>query len=84
MFSRTDIMIKTTGCLLTVFILVCTAACHAQDPVIIASNDYEPYTSSENNGSGVILDIVKQVFDEIHLKMVFKFYPWKRCEANTD
>lgn len=66
--------------LLTVYMLICAAFCYAEEPVIIVSNDYEPYSSSKNNGSGVILDIVKQAFDEVHLKVEYEFYPWKRCE----
>ncbi len=74
---------KTGRWLLAVFMLACVTFCHAGEPVIIVSDDYEPYTSSKNSGSGVILDIVKQVFDESHIETVFKFYPWKRCEANV-
>lgn len=54
--------------------------CQAQEKVIIASNDYEPYTSSRQNGSGVILDIVREAFEEAGIEVVYKFYPWMRCE----
>lgn len=74
---------KTGGWLLIVVMLACAVFCHAGEPIIIVSDDYQPYTSSKNGGSGVILDIVKQVFDEIHIETVFKFYPWKRCEAHV-
>ncbi len=52
--------------------------CHAQDKVIIASDDYEPYTSSKRNGSGAILDIVRMAFKEEGIEVVYKFY---RLEA---
>ncbi len=70
--------------LLTVGLLFCTLFSYSEDSIVIVSNDYEPYTSSENGGSGVMLDIIQQAFNEVDLKVTFKFYPWKRCLQEVD
>ncbi len=49
--------------------------------MLIVSSDYEPYTSSRNNGSGVVLELIKQAFAEMHRDVTFQFYPWVRCET---
>lgn len=61
-------------------ILCCVSLCLASEPVLIVSSDYEPYTSSHDNGSGVVLEVLKQAFAEMHRDVVFQFYPWARCE----
>lgn len=69
------------NCFITIcFLLSISTPCFTQEKVIIASNDYEPYTSSERNGSGFILDVVKEAFKEVGVNVVYEFYPWKRCE----
>lgn len=52
----------------------------AQETILIMSDDYEPYTSSKKNGSGVILDIVRKAFATHDIIVKYKFAPWKRCE----
>ncbi len=56
----------------------------AQDSILIMSDDYEPYTSSQKQGSGVILDIVRQAFATNDILVKYKFAPWKRCEKMVE
>lgn len=73
-----------TGYLIVVCLLVFSTICYAKEPIIIVSDDYEPYTSSKNKGSGVILDVVRQAFDKVQIEVVFEFYPWNRCERMVE
>ena len=50
------------------------------DSVLIVSNDYEPFTSTAQEGSGFILDVTRQAFDAVDVEVQYEFYPWKRCE----
>lgn len=56
----------------------------AQESILIMSDDYEPYTSSQRQGSGVILDIVRQAFAAKNILVKYKFAPWKRCEKMVE
>jgi len=68
-------------CLCALALLVCTLnLCMAEESVLIVSSDYEPYTSSRDNGSGAVLDLIRQAFAEMHRDVIFQFYPWARCE----
>lgn len=60
------------------------ASSYAGNSIIIASNDYEPYTSSKNGGEGVLLNIIEQAFKEVDLEVSFRFFPWKRCQDEVD
>lgn len=60
-----------------------TSFLYAKEPIIIVSNDYAPYTSSSKDNSGVILDIIKVIFEEMNLDLKVQFYPWKRAEKNV-
>ncbi|MBL4796079.1 MAG: transporter substrate-binding domain-containing protein [Oleispira sp.] len=71
-------------CLLAVSILFCTVLSYSENSIVIVTNDYEPYTSSKNGGSGVMLEIIQQAFNEVDLKVTFKFYPWKRGQRELD
>ncbi len=61
-------------------LIILTTYCCAGEKVTITTNDYAPYTSTKNNGSGFILDIVRKTFKEVGVEVVYEFYPWKRCE----
>lgn len=63
-----------------ILIFIISVSSKAQEPVIIMSGDYIPYTSSKNKGSGVVLDIVKQSLYTQGVVVEFRFAPWKRCE----
>jgi polar amino acid transport system substrate-binding protein len=77
-------MKKIFGILLIASILCCSALSYSDDSIVIVTNDYGPYTSIKNNGSGFILEIIKEAFNEVNLKVTFKFYPWKRCLKEVD
>ncbi len=55
-----------------------------QEAVLIVSSDYEPYTSSEGNGSGVVLEVIEQAFAATDVEVRFDFFPWKRCELYVE
>jgi polar amino acid transport system substrate-binding protein len=74
-------MKKILQSLLIMMSLFVTSAWSSEhDPVIITSNDYGSFTSSKNQGSGAVLDIVREAFAEVDREVIFKFYPWKRVE----
>jgi polar amino acid transport system substrate-binding protein len=70
--------------LFSLSLLFCSVFAYTEDSIVIVSNDYEPYTSTKNGGSGVILDIIRQAFNEVDLNVTYKFYPWKRCLVEVD
>lgn len=53
----------------------------SEGPVLIVSSDYAPYTLSDQNGSGVVLDVVRQAFAAVDIEVTFEFYPWARGES---
>ena len=59
-----------------------TIPLHAQNTVEIITNDYIPFTSSENTGTGVILDIIRISFAINNIQVKYIFAPWRRCEEN--
>lgn len=64
--------------------IFCFSVVQAQESILIMSDDYEPYTSSQKQGSGVILDIVRQAFATKDILVKYKFAPWKRCEKMVE
>ncbi|MCP3926576.1 MAG: amino acid ABC transporter substrate-binding protein [Desulfobacterales bacterium] len=66
--------------LLICFLLSFITTGYATEKVVITSNNYEPYTSSKKNGSGFVLDVVREAFKEVGVEVIYEFYPWKRCE----
>ncbi|NQY92854.1 MAG: hypothetical protein HRT43_01700, partial [Campylobacteraceae bacterium] len=56
---------------------------YSSETITIATNNYEPYTAPTKKSSGVILDIIKEVFQEINIDLKFVVYPWKRAELNV-
>ena len=67
-----------------ILVIFSFSAVQAQEHILIMSDDYEPYTSSEKQGSGVILDIVRQAFATKDILVKYKFAPWKRCEKMVE
>lgn len=68
---------------LLLFVLFCYGTINAMDTVVIATDDYDPYTLYRDNGSGVILDIIREAFAKVEVEVQFRFMPWKRCEMNV-
>jgi polar amino acid transport system substrate-binding protein len=66
--------------LLCVVMICCVTLVQAQESVLILSDDYDPYTSSHQQGSGVMLDLVRQAFAAKGIEVTYEFAPWKRCE----
>ncbi len=74
-------MKKTLQTLIILMSLLATSAWSLDhEPVVITSNDYGSFTSSQNQGSGALLDIVREAFAQVDREVIFKFYPWKRVE----
>jgi polar amino acid transport system substrate-binding protein len=70
--------------LFSLSLLFCSVFAYTENPIVIATNDYTPYTSTKNDGSGVILEIIRQAFNEVDLEVDYQFYPWKRCLGEVD
>jgi len=60
--------------------LICAPLCQGQESVIIAFGDYAPYVSSQDGGSGAVLDIIRQAFAVQGIEVSYQFLPWNRCE----
>ncbi|MDD9303172.1 MAG: transporter substrate-binding domain-containing protein [Desulfobacter sp.] len=39
---------------------------------------------TNRDGTGLFFDIVRAVYQPAHIKMVFRFAPWKRCQATVN
>jgi len=63
--------------------LLLSSFLYSKESITIASNNYAPYTLINEIESGVILDIVKEVFIEVGLDLQIQKYPWKRAEASV-
>jgi len=73
-------VIKKIVVLISAIMFTCVTYCNAGESIVIATSNYAPFTSSENNGSGVILDVVKKAFQNVNVDVEYQFHPWKRCE----
>lgn len=58
------------------------SAAHEDMPstISIATDDYLPYTSRANNGSGALGEIVRESFALEGIQVEYVFASWKRCE----
>ena len=70
-------------------ILLLSATASAHDPktaplkLPIATDDYPPYSSRSEGGSGAIADIVREAFAAEGVEVEYQFGSWKRCELMT-
>ncbi len=63
-----------------VICLVFSAPLTAEEPVLLLTNQLEPFCSPKLPGFGFMPEIVSLVFKEMEMDRHYKFYPWKRCE----
>jgi polar amino acid transport system substrate-binding protein len=49
--------------------------------IVLATGDWEPYTSSTMESKGAFTEIVTAVFHEMKMEPRYEFYPWKRAET---
>ena len=61
--------------LLSIFLLAGSMNAVADDAVVSVYNDYYPYTLTQNGGSGVVIELTKLVFAEMHRDVVLKISP---------
>lgn len=66
--------------LMLIVIMSIISPLYATEIVPIATDEYEPYTSSAYGGSGVVLEIVRESFVLQGIEVEYQFYPWKRGE----
>lgn len=70
------------------YILLLVALCFGDnkvpEKVVIATDDYEPYTLYRDSGTGVILEIIRESFAQVNVTVEFSFMPWKRCEQSVN
>lgn len=52
----------------------------AAPKVVIATGEWEPYTSEKMSGKGFCTEIVTAVFSELGIEVEYVFVPWKRAE----
>jgi len=62
------------------FALTVAKADTLPDTLVLVTDNYEPYSSTQNNGSGVIADIVRAAFAAVNVKVEYRFASWQRCE----
>lgn len=55
----------------------------AEPTLVIATGELPPYVSKNRNES-VITEVLQEVAREMGVKFVFRFMPWKRCEAAVE
>lgn len=55
----------------------------AETTLVIATGELPPYVS-ENRNESFLTEILNEVAREMGVKFVFKFMPWKRCEAAVE
>lgn len=51
--------------------------------VLLATGEWEPYTSETMEGRGAFTEIVSAAFKEMGRQPKYIFYPWKRAESET-
>lgn len=50
------------------------------DEVVLVTGDLPPYVDISKENYGCEPEIVSSAFDEVGIKIKFKFYPWNRCQ----
>lgn len=49
--------------------------------IVLATGEWAPYVSEENEGSGICTEIITAAFKKSGYETSYSFYPWKRCEV---
>jgi polar amino acid transport system substrate-binding protein len=52
-------------------------------PVLLATDEWEPYTSRDLPGHGVLVEVVNAAFAETNIVSRLQYEPWKRCEIDA-
>lgn len=65
--------------LLSVAIVAASAAFAKPPSVLIATGEYEPFTSEAASDDGLVNQIISQAFEEAGYSVTYEYMPWKRA-----
>jgi len=67
--------------LFTIICWACLAipAAAKAEPIKLATGEWAPYVSESLEKKGFLMEIISEVFKEMHLEADYVFYPWRRC-----
>ena len=74
-------MKRTQILAISIFFTVLALSVFAGEKIILATGEWRPYTSQGMENYGLFTEIVTAVFRELGMEAEYRFYPWKRCEA---
>ena len=60
-----------------------SASAEVETAVILATGEWQPYTSETMENYGAFTEIVSAVFKEMGVPVKYVFYPWKRAEEEV-
>lgn len=65
---------------LVLLLLLCFAPLAAADePILLVTNEWTPYVSSDRDNPGLITEIILAAFKEAGVEVQVEFRPWRRC-----
>lgn len=66
--------------LLSIVVFLFSTCIYGAQKIVLATGEWEPYTSEKMKDQGFFTEIVTAVFKELNIEVEYKFLPWKRCE----
>jgi polar amino acid transport system substrate-binding protein len=64
---------------LILIFLILSSMTLALDKVVFTAGDWEPFASSKNRDARLGMDIIEEAYNEVGVKVEWKFFPWKRA-----
>ncbi|WP_163833753.1 substrate-binding periplasmic protein [Spartinivicinus ruber] len=52
-----------------------------RNAIVIATGEWKPYVTNTVEGKGYVTEIITAALNKIGIKPIYKFMPWRRCEA---
>ncbi|MDE1460787.1 substrate-binding periplasmic protein [Spartinivicinus poritis] len=52
-----------------------------RNAITIATGEWKPYVTNTVEGKGYVTEIITETLSKIGIRPIYKFMPWRRCEA---
>ncbi|KPA18172.1 Extracellular solute-binding protein, family 3 [Candidatus Magnetomorum sp. HK-1] len=74
-----EVLMKKQLIFVFIFTLLFSQSLFAEESLILATGEWQPFTTQSMENKGFVTEIVTQVLKLMNIKAEIKFYPWRRC-----